>query len=195
MSILKSPPPEAPGPKDEYSPNREAGNAAYILEVGRTLAAVIEVLSRYTPTRITDALGKIYNVLAKDAGEEPVPTSTAALCELEVFNATNPESPETIEIGVRWGRVNRRVPTGLTTSVAKVFHSVSLPTFIYAKVTFSSTTFLPTDIALIEDDTVLDNTATIGYAVLASVFMSGDEVVIGGGCGPVEISYCDLALE
>lgn len=118
-------------------------------------------------------------------------------CILGLYNRS--DSPGEYKIGVRWGKINGRQPSGFN-SRGKIdaLSIVTTPSYIYAEATLNPVTLLWTSTRVIVDISPFkQNTAILGYELLGVVEIENERIKspIVCSCGHVVINICDLALE
>ncbi len=100
-------------------------------------------------------------------------------------------------IGVAWGRIAGRQPTGFHTGGLPVFKigAVGDDGYIYASATASLETLQWTSAEIVATPDVKTNTTTKAYRLIGSYTRGLDPsnpIMVQGTCGPVEFDICDL---
>jgi len=133
-----------------------------------------------------------YNVSARPVAQ----AAETAVCYFRIFDATSDLGEP--KVGVTWGKVNERQPTGFRYNgkVDPLFVVTTGTSYIYAKATLDVSTLLWTNVEVIESEVLLPNTTTVGYALLGVVESAAGRITgITNVCENVTISICDLATE
>lgn len=115
------------------------------------------------------------------------------VCELRCYNATDSGAPTTYLVGVTWGRIDNRLVTAFLTADFTTLAAGTPPKYIYAKTTYSLTTFIPTAVELLVSSSVEDNTTTEVFTLIGTCSLDGSVfTVISKECGPVVTDACGL---
>lgn len=113
-------------------------------------------------------------------------------CHLQCYGTRTAEDEPLI--GVTWGTICGRQPTGFSASSIYTFEPAHSTGYIYAKATASLETLQWTSADIVDsDDAFLGNTATEAHQLLASYTVDAGVVSIQSTCGNVEFDYCDLS--
>lgn len=117
-----------------------------------------------------------------------------ALCPLKVYDSSTTEAKK---IGVKWGTICGRQPTGFTAGGLPDFFITSVPGssgYVYAKATANLTTLQWSSAEVVASETVLTNTSSIGYQLIATYASTATGLNVASNCGNVVIDICELAL-
>jgi hypothetical protein len=119
-------------------------------------------------------------------------TTRRDACPLQCYG-TRSEEDEPL-IGVTWGTICGRQPTGFSASSLYTFEPAHSTGYIYAKATASLETLQWTSAEIVDnDDAFPSNTDTEAYQLIGSYVVEDGALSVESTCGNVSFGFCDLA--
>lgn len=92
------------------------------------------------------------------------------------FECTDASENDTLKVQVAWGLIWQKLPTGMfPNDNPKLKLTVTATCFIYSRITFNTSTLIPTDVSFSVETEIKSNSSTTQYNLIAVVTVSDGE--------------------